>query len=208
LIASLRRASILPRGVAYISTTGVYGDAAGAFIDETQPIRPLSDRAVRRADAEGQLRHWGRHGTRVALLRAPGIYAANRLPVDRIQTGTPAILDAEDSYSNHIHADDLAMAAALSLFRGNAQRTYNVCDQSRWKMGEWFDRVADACGLARPPRLSRAEAKVRVSPALWSFMRESRQLDHTRLRFELRIRLRYPTPEVLLTALADQLRKS
>lgn len=210
LAAALARGAILPRGVAYISTTGVYGDCAGARFDESRPPRPESPRALRRVAAERVLRDFGRRNRcRVAIVRAPGIYARDRLPLERLHKGTPALSAGDDGFSNHIHADDLAMAAALSLWRGRPGRVYHACDDSEWTMGEWFDRVADAAGLARPPRLPRDEIVRQVSPALWSFMRESRRLINARLKRELRLRLRQPTPEALLAELrADQLRKS
>lgn len=205
LLACLAQGAILPRSLVYISTSGVYGDCGGARFDETRPLHPQSDRARRRQVAESLLRDFGRrHRCRLALLRAPGIYAAERLPLARLERGSPA-LDAEhDGYSNHIHADDLAQACGLALFRGRGGRAYHVSDDSEWKMGEWFDRVADACKLPRPPRLNPQEAQASVSPQLWSFMRESRRLVNVRLKRELRLRLAYPTAAALL----DQLRSS
>jgi nucleoside-diphosphate-sugar epimerase len=141
---------------------------------------------------------------RTSLFRAPGIYAAGRLPVERIRAGSPALLAEQDGYTNHIHADDLAMACALGLFRGRAQRAYNICDDSETKMGDWFDQVADALDLPRPPRRSREAVQAAVSPQTWSFMRESRRLSNHRLKCELRYRLRHVTPKRLL----DQLRSS
>jgi nucleoside-diphosphate-sugar epimerase len=201
LASALRQGLILPRGAVYISTIGVYGDCHGELIDETRPRDPRSDRAFRRLDAEDEWRRIGRSGTRVSILRAPGIYAINRLPLERLQAGTPAIVDIEDSFSNHIHADDLAMAACLALFRARPQRCINTCDDSDWKMGEWFDRVADTFKLPRPTRYARAAIPAVVSPALWSFMRESRRIRNRRLLVELRLRLAYPTPETLLRQL-------
>jgi len=204
LMAVLGQAAILARGLCYISTTGVYGDCGGALLDESHPLRPQSARALRRVAAERTLRGLGKRGCRVSILRAPGIYAADRLPLERLRSGTPALQPSEDGYSNHIHADDLAHAACLALFRGRSGRVYHACDDSDWKMGDWFDKVADAHGLPRPLRLPAAEVERSVSPALWSFMRESRRLKNRRLRQELRLRLVYATPQVLL----DQLRKS
>jgi nucleoside-diphosphate-sugar epimerase len=129
----------------------------------------------------------------VALLRAPGIYAAERLPLERLRRGDPALEAEDDSYSNHIHADDLARLAWLATFRAGAGRVYNACDDSDVKMGDWFDLVADAHGLPHPPRIGRAEAEQRLSPVLWSFMRESRRIANRRIKRELRARLRYPT---------------
>lgn len=182
-----------PRWV-YVSTTGVYGDRGGARIDETVPPAPGSARASRRVDAEQRLRDAARDG-RIALsiLRAPGIYAADRLPTERLAKQVPAIVDDEDSYTNHVHADDLARAAWIASLRAPNARVFNVVDASALKMGQWFDLVADATGLPRPPRMSRAQISAHVSPAMLSFMAESRRIDGNRLTRELRVQLRYPT---------------
>lgn len=200
--------AILPEGgrVVYVSTTGVYGDRGGALTDESAPRRPRNARARRRVDAEQVLRAWAL-ATRasVAILRAPGIYAAERLPLERLRRATPALLHDDDVYTNHIHADDLAYLAFLALFRGGAGRAYNACDDTRMKMGEYFDAVADAFGMARPPRVSRAELERTVSAMQLSFMSESRRLVNGRIKRELGARLRYPRVEA---ALAGACKKS
>ncbi|HEU4851399.1 MAG TPA: NAD-dependent epimerase/dehydratase family protein [Telluria sp.] len=195
--------AILPEGavVVYVSTTGVYGDCGGAWIDETRPPAPRNARAMRRVDAERVLRAAVRslHG-RLAILRAPGIYAENRLPLKRLEEGTPALADADDVYTNHIHADDLARIVALALFRGLPGRAYNATDDTQLKMAQYFDMVADAYGLRRPPRATRAELAAGVSPIRLSFMEESRRIGNARLRQELGVRLRYPTVAAALAA--------
>ena len=184
----------LPRCLVYISTSGVYGDHGGARVAETAPQRAASPRARRRVAAERMLRDWGRRlGVATSILRAPGIYAADRLPLARIRAGTPAIEAAGDSYSNHIHADDLARACVLALFRARGGRAFNVCDDQPLRMGDYFDAVADRFGLPRPPRQPREAVRGRVDPMLWSFMAESRQLDNRRAWRELRLRLAHPT---------------
>jgi nucleoside-diphosphate-sugar epimerase len=187
--------AILPEGtyVVYVSTTGVYGDRGGALTDESAPRRPRNARARRRVDAEQVLRAWAvaARGS-VAILRAPGIYAAGRLPLERLRQATPALRPEDDVYTNHIHADDLAQLAWLALFRALPGRAYNACDDTHMKMAEYFDLVADAAGLARPPRLSRAELERTMPPLRLSFMSESRRLVNTRIKRELRARLRYP----------------
>lgn len=189
-----RGAASLPQHIVYISTTGVYGDHDGGMVTETARVQPATDRARRRVDAETQLRAWGRRNrVRVTLLRAPGIYAAERLPLDRLKSGTPAIRADEDSYSNHIHADDLARLAVMALTRAAPLRAYNAVDDSALKMGDWFDLVADRHGLPRPPRVTREAARGLVSPALWSFMAESRRITNARVKREWGFRLRYPT---------------
>ena len=194
LIRALQKARSIPQRLVYISTSGVYGDCGGGLVHEHARLRPQTERASRRADAERQLRDWGRRsGVAVVILRVPGIYAADRLPLQRLRAGTPALTGAEDPYTNHIHADDLARAVLAALVRGRGQRAYNASDDSMLRMGEYFDLVADAFHLPRPPRVSRQEAQGRIPEALLSFMGESRRLANRRLRRELRVRLRYPT---------------
>ncbi len=172
----------------------MYGDCAGALIDETRPCHPESARAVRRVDAERCLRAWGRRqGVRVNILRAPGIYAADRLPIERLEKGLPALLADEDAWTNHIHAEDLAAACLTALRHGRANRVYNVVDDSDLRMADYFDRVADAFTLPRPPRLSRRAAAEVLSPLQMSFMRESRRIGNCRLKNELKLSLAYPT---------------
>jgi nucleoside-diphosphate-sugar epimerase len=196
LLQALARAGRVRR-VVYASTSGVYGDSGGAFFDETRAVRPATDRARRRVDAEGQLRWFGRAGwARVSALRIPGIYASDRPgghPRERLLRGTPVLADADDVYTNHIHADDLARACVAALFRGAAQRVYHASDDTQLKMGAYFDLAADLCGLPRPPRIARHEAQQQMTPMLLSFMGESRRLDNTRLKRELGFRLHYPT---------------
>jgi nucleoside-diphosphate-sugar epimerase len=194
LLAALGKGESLPRRLVYVSTSGIYGDCGGARIDETRRVSAESSRAGRRVDAERCLRAWGRRtGVSVAILRAPGIYAADRLPVERLRKGLPALIDADDVFTNHIHADDLAAACVAALRYGRSNRAYNVVDDSDLKMAEYFDRVAAAFGLAPPARLSRVEAGQRLSPMQISFMRESRRIGNRRLKDELKLRLAYPT---------------
>ena len=193
LIAALAKGGSLPQHFVYISTSGVYGDCGGELVPETRPLRPQTERARRRADAERQLREWGRRsGVRVSILRVPGIYAADRLPLARLTRGTPALTAEEDAYVNHVHADDLARIVVAALRRGGPGRMYNAADDAPIRMGDYFDLVADRFGLPRPPRVARAEADRVLPENLRSFMNESRRLVNRRLKQELRFKLRYP----------------
>jgi nucleoside-diphosphate-sugar epimerase len=194
LITALAKGGSLPQRLVYISTSGVYGDCGGEIVDETRRRHPSSDRARRRADAERQVRQWGiETGVHVSILRVPGIYAAGRLPLARLRAGTPALLPERDPYTNHIHADDLARIVVAALARGRGGRAFNASDDSGMKMGEYFDLVANAFDLPRPPRVSWETAQAQLPEELLSFMRESRRLDNGRLKKELRVRLRYPS---------------
>jgi nucleoside-diphosphate-sugar epimerase len=194
LLAALAKGRILPARLVYVSTSGVYGDCGGARVDESRPVHPQTDRARRRVDAERQLAQWCRaHGVSLAVLRAPGIYAADRLPLERLRAGTPVLCAQEDVYTNHIHAEDLAAIAARALEDTASPGIYNASDDSDLRMGEWFDLLASRTGLPRPPRIARAEAAGRIAPELLSFMSESRRLVNRRMKEELGVRLQYPT---------------
>ena len=196
LLRALARGGRVQRLV-YGSTSGVYGDAQGAFFDETRAVAPGTDRARRRVDAEAQLRWFGRRtGARVTVLRIPGIYASNREgghPRERLLRGTAVLAPDDDVYTNHIHADDLARACVAALYRGQPQRVLHASDDTQLKMGEYFDLAADLCGLPRPRRVARAEAVRELGPMTLSFMSESRRIGNQRLKRELGLRLRYPT---------------
>ena len=199
LLAALARGK-LPRHMIYLSTSGVYGDCGGDIVSETHPLHPQTARAQRRLDAERQIRGWAqRNRVCASILRVPGIYAADRLPLERLKQGTPAIIASEDNYTNHIHADDLARIVVAALRHGSPNRVYHASDDSELKMGDYFDAVADAHKLPHAPRLPRLEVKHTVSPMLWSFMNESRKLTNARMKQELKVTLRYPTVATMLS---------
>lgn len=184
-----------PLALVYGSTTGVYGDCGGQRVDETRAVNPHTPRAQRRVDAEKLMRFLGRSGVRVSVLRIPGIYAADRdggTPRERLLKGTPVLAAKDDVYTNHIHANDLARACAAALWRGKPQRVVNVTDDTDLKMGDYFDLAASLFGLPKPPRLPRDQASSALPLMLLSFMSESRRLDNTRMKQELRLKLRYP----------------
>ncbi len=194
LLAALAKGGILPARVVYVSTSGVYGDCGGARVDESRAPSPQTDRARRRVDAERQLAVWcSERGAALVILRAPGIYAADRLPLARLRAGIPVLRPEDDVYTNHIHADDLASILVRALEDDAPAGLYNASDDSEIRMGEWMDLVAERAGLPRPPRVSKREAEARIPPEQLSFMRESRRLSNRRLKEGLGARLRYPT---------------
>lgn len=200
LLAALSQGA-LPKRLVYISTSGVYGDCSSDWVSETHALHPQTARAQRRADAERQLRAWVvRSPVHTSILRVPGIYAADRLPLERIRAAIPSIVPEEDGHTNHIHANDLARIVLATLRYGKPSRAYNTCDDSQMMTGDYFDAVADAFGLPRPLRLTREQVQQVVSPAIWSYMNESRRLSNERLKKELKIRLCYP---VVREALKD-----
>ncbi|NMM11015.1 MAG: NAD-dependent epimerase/dehydratase family protein [Polaromonas sp.] len=196
LLRTLRLRS-LPRSLVYGSTSGVYGDCGGDWVSETRSVNPHTPRSQRRVHAEGHLRLFGRAtGTKIHILRIPGIYASDReggTPRERLLKGTPVLRQEDDVYTNHIHADDLARACLAALWRGKPQRVTHVSDDTRMKMGDYFDLAADLYQLPRPPRAPRSTAQQQLSLMLLSFMSESRRLNNQRMKTELKLVLRYPT---------------
>ncbi|HSV53395.1 MAG TPA: NAD-dependent epimerase/dehydratase family protein [Burkholderiaceae bacterium] len=190
------RLRLPPAALVYGSTSGVYGDCQGELVTEARTPRGQTPRAQRRMDAERQVRHFGRSArVRSSILRIPGIYANDReggTPRARLLKRTPVLEAADDVYTNHIHADDLARACVAALWRARPQRVYNVNDDTQLKMGDYFDLAADLYGLARPPRVPRSTARDELPLVLLSFMSESRRMDNRRMKQELRLRLRYP----------------
>ena len=187
----------LPAALVYGSTSGVYGNCHGDWVDETRAVHPQTARAERRVHAERSLRLFGRAaGVRTHVLRIPGIYAKDReggTPQARLLRGAPVLVAAEDVYSNHIHADDLARACLAALWRGKPQRITHVNDDTQLKMGDYFDMAADLYSLQRPPRITLSQAKEQLPAMQLSFMSESRRLSNHRMKRELRLALRYPT---------------
>ena len=194
LLHALRRRGA-PAVLVYASTSGVYGDCAGAWVHEGQALSPTTPRAQRRADAEARVQFFGRSaGARTTVLRVPGIYAPNReggTPLERLRKATPVLDATDDVFTNHIHADDLARACVRALWHGKPQRAYNVNDDASLKMGDYFDAAAALYGLPPPPRISRARAEVEMGAMQLSFMSESRRMVNARMKQELGLRLRY-----------------
>ncbi len=185
-----------PRRILYISTTGVYGDCQGAWVDETRPARPRADRARRRWDAEQQLRAWReRSGGELVILRVAGIYGPGKLPLARLRRQVPMVAEADAPWTNRIHADDLVEVCLAAMRRAPDGALYNACDGTPGNMTDYFNRVADLAGLPRPPIVSLAEARETLSSGLLSYLAESRRLSNRRLLDELGIQLRYPDLE-------------
>lgn len=183
----------LPGRVVYISTSGVYGDCGGAWVDEDWPLNPRSDRGKRRLAAETRLRTWaGAAGAEAVVLRVPGIYGPGRLPLERIRQAVPVLCEEESPWSNRIHADDLAQACFLAARRGRAGGVYNISDGQPSSMTDYFYRLADLAGLPRPPAVSMAQARQILGPGILSFLEESKRLDNRKMLEELGVVLRYP----------------
>jgi nucleoside-diphosphate-sugar epimerase len=179
--------------IVYISTTGVYGDCRGEWVDEQRPPNPQVDRARRRHDAEQRLLAWRAESRGEALiLRVAGIYGPGKLPLARIEKQVPMIGEDEAPWTNRIHIDDLVHVCEAAMTRGKDGEIYNVSDGSPGNMRDYFDRIADRFGLPRPPLISLAEASTTLSPGLLSYLGESRRLDNSKMLKGLGVELRYP----------------
>lgn len=188
--------SVLPHRakVIYISTTGVYGDCHGQWVDETNLVRPNSARAKRRVDAEQALRHWAiRQQGQLCILRVAGIYAGNRLPIARIKNAEPLLVKEEDVYINLIHAEDLVQAIQKALYRRLPQRIYHISDDSDLLTGDYMDAVAHANSLPLSPRIKRADLSAEKTPMMNSLVSSSKRLINDRMKTELGVTLHYPT---------------
>ena len=195
-----------PERIVLISTSGVYGDCLGECVTEDRPPRPAADRARRRLDAERQLRAWGEaRAIPVVILRVPGIYGPGRLPESRLRSGDPVLREEESPWSNRVHVDDLARACLSAGERGRPNAVYNISDGHPTTMTDYFNRVADALGLAHPPQITLAQARAELSEGMQSYLAESKRLDNRRMREELGIEPRYPDLALGLAAcLADE----
>ena len=186
----------VPRRVVYVSTTGVYGDCGGAWVDETRQPQPEADRARRRLDAERRFREWSRSsGTELVILRVAGIYGPDRLPLARIREGLPLVRAEEAPFTNRIHEDDLAQVCEAAMERPVAGEIINVSDGHPGTMAEYFDTIADLAGLPHPPKIPLEGAEAHLSAGMYSYMRESRRLDNRKMLELLGVELRYPSFE-------------
>ncbi len=193
-----------PRRVVYLSTTGVYGDCAGEWIDETRAPAPAADRAYRRLDAENRWRNWSREsGGELVILRVAGIYGPGKLPLARLESGRPMVAESDSPITNHIHTLDLVEICQIAMARGEPGEVYNVCDGHPGSMTGYFNTVADFLGLPRPPLITLQDAQAQLTPGMLSYLGESRRLSNRKLIDELGVTLGYPTLAEGLPACLD-----
>lgn len=189
----LKGVDAAPKRVVLISTTGVYGDCGGRWIDESEPLKPLAARAKRRVDAETAVQEWvDRFGGECAIVRVPGIYAPDRLPLERLKRGEPVLRAEEAPWTNRIHADDLARVCKRAMEVAPSGAIYNATDGHPSTMTDYFNCVADYAGLPRPPQVSMADAQASMSAGMLSYLQESRRIRNDKLVRELGIQLQYP----------------
>ncbi|MBT8438707.1 MAG: SDR family oxidoreductase [Gammaproteobacteria bacterium] len=196
LITALKKHQTPPSRIVYISTTGVYGDCQGKWINEDAPVNPQVDRAKRRYDAEQQLLEYGKaQGTDIIILRVAGIYGPGKLPLKRISEGHPVVRKEDSPFTNRIHSADLVKMAVAAMQKGRQGAIYHACDGHPGTMAEYFTAVADKAGLPFPAEISLEDAKHKLSAGMMSYMRESRRLRNEKTLAELGITLDYPTLE-------------
>jgi len=191
---SLLNQASLPSKIVLISTSGVYGDCAGSLVDESAPVAPKADRALRRLDAEQQLLAYAKgFSVEVVILRVTGIYGKNRLPIKRLETKTPMIEESAAPWTNRVHAEDLVTVCLAAMEKGVDGEVYNVSDGHPGNMTDYFNQVADAVGLDRPVQISQEEAEETLSVGMLSYLKESRRISNKKMLNELGVELQYPT---------------
>ena len=188
------------RWVGYLSTTGVYGDRGGAWVDEDTPPHPAGERSRRRLAAEQAWQALARErGLPLHIFRLAGIYGPGRSPLDTVRQGRAQIIDKPGHVFSRIHVEDLAAVLRASMDRPRAGAVYNVCDDEAAAPG---DVVAFACallGVAPPAPVPFAAAA--LSPMARSFYADNKRVRNRRIKDELGVRLRYPTYREGLAAL-------
>jgi nucleoside-diphosphate-sugar epimerase len=194
-----------PAVLVYVSTTGVYGDAAGAHVDESSPLAPANERSQRRVAAESAATAWcTARGVRCVILRVPGIYGPHRLPLERLQRGEPALRPEDAGPGNRIHVDDLVACIVAAIDHPSAEGAFNVTDGDHSSTTRYLQEVAAAAGLPAPELITRDAAARRISPGMLAYLLESRRVGNDRMRRELGVRLRYPDmPSGVRASLAE-----
>lgn len=184
---------IRPAKVVLISTTGVYGDCDGEWVDETTPVKPSTERAKRRLDSEQQWLGWGRKNSiDVVVLRVPGIYAFSRIPRERLSKRIPVVRAEECGFTNRIHADDLARACVAAMRKGVGSQVFNATDGTPGKITEYLKEAANVLGLPPLPEISMQEAQSQLSVGMLSYLGESRKISNKKLLHDLDFKLLYP----------------
>jgi len=193
-----------PEKFVLISTTGVYGDCKGDWIDETTPLNPTADRAYRRADAERQVQQYCQHhAIPLLILRVAGIYGPGKLPLARIKSGQPVVNQQDSPFTNRVHAHDLVDVCEKALLNSGITGFYNVTDGHPGTMYEYFTGVATAMNLPAPPAISLEEAQQQLSEGMLSYMAESRRINNKKLLHDFELKLQYPTLKDGLKQLAE-----
>lgn len=197
---TMRAASI--NWVGYLSTTGVYGDAKGEWVDETSPLLASGDRGLKRVRAERQWLEWGKtHNVPVQIFRLAGIYGPGRNQLESLIAGTARRIEKQGQVFSRIHVDDIATVLEASLNEPVAGRIYNVCDDEPCAPRTVIEFAASLLGIEPPPLEPFEQAKATLSPMAASFYSESKRVRNSRIKTELGVKLKYPTYREGLRAL-------
>jgi nucleoside-diphosphate-sugar epimerase len=177
--------------VGYLSTTGVYGDRAGGWVDETASLQPTGERGRRRCAAEAEwLNLWRRHGVPVHLFRLAAIYGPGRSALDQIRAGTARRIDKPGQIFSRIHVEDIAAVLEASMTRPHPGAAYNVCDDLPAAPEAVIAFACTLLGVVPPPLTAFEIAD--LSPMARSFYDDNKRVANTRIKQELGIHLRYP----------------
>ena len=194
-------ATSLPEKLVLISTTAVYGDCRGEWINEDRATNPQTARGRRRLDAETALQDWSaKTGVPYVILRVGGIYGPGRWPLDRLKKGLPVLHETESPYTNRIHQDDLALICLAAAERGQSGEVLNVADGKPGTMSSYFKSVAKHFGLPQPPEVDLQQAKKVMTAGMLSYLNESRRITNDKLLERLQVELRYPDLKAGLAA--------
>jgi len=192
-------AAARPAWVGYLSTTAVYGDHQGAWVDEDTPVNPGSARAVQRVLAE---RQWAATGLPVHVFRLAGIYGPGRGPFEKVRDGSARRIIKPGQVFSRIHVADIAQVLLASIKRPDPGTVYNVCDDDPAPPEDVLSYAASLLGLPEPPTVAYAEAE--MTPMARSFYSESKRVRNRRIRDALGVVLAYPTYREGLAALLAQ----
>ncbi|KPP84395.1 MAG: nucleoside-diphosphate-sugar epimerase [Rhodobacteraceae bacterium HLUCCO07] len=182
--------------VGYLSTTGVYGDHQGGWVDESTPLAPGTERGRQRVMAEAQ---WQATGLPLHVFRLAGIYGPGRGPFSKVRRGTARRIIKPGQVFSRIHVDDIAQVLAASIARPDPGAVYNVCDDDPAPPQDVLAHAAELLGLPLPPEEDFAEAE--MTPMARSFYAESKRVRNDRIKDELGVRLLYPSYREGLPAL-------
>ncbi len=187
----------------YLSTTGVYGDHAGGWVDETTPLTPSTERGRARVKAEAAWQDLAKAtGARLHIFRLAGIYGPDRGPFAKVRNGTARRIIKQGQVFSRIHVEDIAQVLLASMQAPKAGAIYNLCDDNAAPPEDVIAYAAELLGLPIPPAIKFEEAD--LSPMARSFYAESKRVRNTRIKEELGVTLRYPDYQTGLRALLAQ----
>jgi nucleoside-diphosphate-sugar epimerase len=189
-------AAARPKWVGYLSTTGVYGDHQGGWVDEDTPLTPGTQRGRWRVQAE---RQWQSTGLPLHIFRLAGIYGPGRGPFEKVRDGTARRIIKPGQVFSRIHVDDIAQVLAASMAAPSPGAIYNVCDDDPAPPEDVLSHAARLLGLPDPP--AEPYDPARMTPMAASFYAESKRVRNDRIKRDLGVRLRFPDYRAGLAAL-------